>query len=47
MTDRERRYRRLFRLPVRTARIERDLDDELRFHLDMRAARTGSRKRRR
>lgn len=30
------RYRRLFRLPERPTNIERDLDEELRFHLDMR-----------
>jgi predicted permease len=31
------RYRRLFRLPDRPSGIDRDLDEELRFHLDMRA----------
>src|SRR5215208_8376784 len=32
-------FRRLFRLPWRTAaRIRREVDDELRFHLEMRAA---------
>jgi putative ABC transport system permease protein len=33
------RFRRLFRFPSRTTRqIEREVDEELRFHLDMRAA---------
>src|SRR5688500_8705657 len=35
MSD-DRRYRRLFRLPARPTHVDRDLDEELRFHLDMR-----------
>ena len=35
MSD-DRRYRRLFRLPARPTQVDRDFDEELRFHLDMR-----------
>lgn len=33
----ERRFRRLFRLPVRVERVAGDIDDELHFHIEMRA----------
>src|SRR5262249_1813320 len=39
MSDRiPRNVRRLFRLPLSAAQLRRDLDDEIRFHLDMRIA---------
>lgn len=37
MSSQQPRYRRLFRLPPRVTHLEHDLDEELRFHIDMRA----------
>src|SRR5688500_18725004 len=37
MSSQQPRYRRLFRLPPRVTQLEHDLDEELRFHIDMRA----------
>src|SRR5437764_12693942 len=41
--DRMNRFRKKFRVLWRRRQLDRDLEDELRFHLDMKAGETGDR----